>query len=452
MPEPTPGPVTEPLLNARAAHTGGRPLRIAMLGTRGVPAAYSGFETAVEEIGQRLVAKGHHVTVYCRTGAVERHREYLGMNLVHLPAVKSKTMETLSHTTLSALHLFVHRRHDVAFVFNAANAPLVPLIRVRGAATAVHVDGLEWKRDKWSGTGKKYYRLAEQFAVRSADALIADAAGIADYYDHEFGVATELLTYGSTILRSGEHDRLAELGLQPGQYHLVVARFEPENHVDVIVEGYRASVATLPLVVVGSAPYSHEYTQRIQAMAATDARIHLLGGVWDQQQLNQLYANALTYSHGHSVGGTNPSLLRAMGAGTSVLAWNVVFNREVLGENGRYFDTPDELGRLQVAAEADRTGALRRGERLRDRAKARYDWNAVSAGYERLAQMLAAGYSIRGLSKGRRAPVAWNPATSTATLDDAIRAPRVAGAAPEPARHSEGRTVASADTSARRAS
>ncbi|MCU1476596.1 MAG: glycosyl transferase [Subtercola sp.] len=396
-----------------------RRLRIAMVGTRGVPAAYSGFETAVEEIGQRLVAHGHDVTVYCRKGAVEPLREYLGMKLVHLPAVRSKTMETLSHTTLSSLHLLVHRRHDVAFVFNAANAPLVPLIRARGAATAVHVDGLEWKRDKWSGTGKKYYRLAEQFAVRSADALIADAAGIADYYDHEFGVPTELLTYGSTILKNSGADRLAELGLQPGQYHLVVARFEPENHVDVIVEGYRASAATLPLVVVGSAPYSHSYTQKIQAVAETDARIHLLGGVWDQQLLNQLYANALTYSHGHSVGGTNPSLLRAMGAGTSVVAWNVVFNREVLGGNGRYFDSPAELGRLLEAAEADRIGTKRLGERLADRAAARYDWDDVCAGYERLAQKLAAGYSTRGLSKGRRAAVSWDASASTATLDDA---------------------------------
>jgi glycosyltransferase involved in cell wall biosynthesis len=411
-----------------------RRLRIAMVGTRGVPAAYSGFETAVEEIGQRLVAHGHEVTVYCRKGAVEPLRDYLGMKLVHLPAVKSKTMETLSHTTLSSLHMLVHRRHDVAFVFNAANAPLVPLIRARGAATAVHVDGLEWKRDKWSGTGKKYYRLAEQFAVRSADALIADAAGIADYYDHEFGVPTELLTYGSTILKNSAADRLAELGLQPGQYHLVVARFEPENHVDVIVEGYRQSPATLPLVVVGSAPYSHAYTQKIQTVAATDARIHLLGGVWDQQQLNQLYANALTYSHGHSVGGTNPSLLRAMGAGASVVAWNVVFNREVLGGNGRYFDNAAELGRLLVAAEADRTGTKRLGERLRDRAAARYDWDAVSAGYERLAQRLAAGYSTRGLSKGHRSAVPWDASTSTATLDDVSRRGVIAAPDAAPAR------------------
>src|SRR6185503_12367589 len=118
-----------------------------------------------------------------------------------------------------------------------------------------------------------------------------------------------------------------------GGFHLVVARFEPENHVDLAVEGYRRSGATLPLVVVGSAPYADEYTNRIHAIAEGDPRIRLLGGVWDQDQLDQLYAHALTYIHGHSVGGTNPSLLRAMGAATAVLGYDVVFNREVAGED-----------------------------------------------------------------------------------------------------------------------
>jgi glycosyltransferase involved in cell wall biosynthesis len=392
-----------------------RPLRIAMVGTRGVPAAYSGFETAVEEIGQRLVAQGHTVTVYCRIGKVEKLKSFLGMKLVYLPAVKSKTMETLSHTALSVLHMMFTRRHDVAFVFNAANSPLVPVIRAKRTAVAVHVDGLEWKRDKWSNTGKRYYRIAEELAVRHADALIADAAGIADYYDHEFGIDTELLSYGSKVIREPASDRLAELGLESGKYHLVVARFEPENHVDVIVDGYTKSDATLPLIVVGSAPYSAAYTERIAAVAASDDRIRMLGGVWDQEQLNQLYANALTYSHGHSVGGTNPSLLRAMGAGAAVLAWDVVFNREVLGDDGEFFATPEDLAALVLKAESDPERMRLTGDRLRDRAEEFYDWDAVSAGYEELAQRLASGYSTHGVSRGTRNPTPWEVPTGYRT-------------------------------------
>ncbi|MGI0501586.1 DUF1972 domain-containing protein, partial [Burkholderia sp. ZZQ-2] len=199
------------------------------------------------------------------------------------------------------------------------------------------MDGLEWRRSKWGPRGKAYYRWAEQFGVRTADALIADAPGIADYYRHQFDVPTELIRYGAPILDQLPERGVAEMGLESGGYHLVVARFEPENHVLEIVEGYRDSDAKLPLVVVGSAPYSAGYTQEIERVADGDERIRLVGGVYDQELLDALYANALTYVHGHSVGGTNPSLLRAMGAGTAVIGFDVPFNREVLDGNGWFF-------------------------------------------------------------------------------------------------------------------
>jgi glycosyltransferase involved in cell wall biosynthesis len=370
------------------------PMRIAMLGTRGVPAAYGGFETAVEEIGSRLASLGHEVTVYCRRTSGPRPSSHLGMRLVHLPAVKVKVAETLSHTAFSVAHLSMSRSHDVAFVFNAANAPFVPALRARGIPTAVHVDGLEWKRDKWSGAGKRYYRSAERLAVRTADALIADAQGIADYYRREFDAPTELLTYGTRILRHQPADRLGELGLRPAGFHLVVARFEPENHVDVIVDGYRRSASRLPLVVVGSAPYAAEYTRRIEELAAGDDRIRLLGGVYDHDLLDALYAHALTYAHGHSVGGTNPSLLRAMGAATSVLAWDVDFNREVLGDRGSFFSDARSASTAFEAFEADPGISRTTGIALQERAERTYDWDDVTSGYESLAARLARGYSI----------------------------------------------------------
>ena len=161
--------------------------------------------------------------------------------------------------------------------------------------------------------------MAEALAVRWSDALIADAQGIADYYYAEFHAPTELIPYGAPIL-SDRSDQLAELGLTSRGYHLVVARFEPENHVDVIVDGYRRSAATLPLVVVGSAPYADQHTARIHSLA--DERVTFLGGLWDQDLLDQLYGNCATYLHGHSVGGTNPSLLRAIGAGAATIAYD----------------------------------------------------------------------------------------------------------------------------------
>ena len=372
-----------------------------MLGTRGVPAHYGGFETAVEEIGQRLVTRGHQVTVYCR-GSESKEPEYLGMRLVHLPSVKGRCVETLSHTAFSALHLLTHRRHDVALVFNAANAPFLPLLRLRNTPVAVHVDGLEWKRAKWGPTGRNYYRWAESYAVRKADALIADAQGIADYYDTEFGVPTELLTYGAPIQSAPRSHRLAELDVTPLGYHLLVARFEKENHVAEIVAGYSRSRAVLPLLVVGSAPYADEYTARVRQAAGSDPRIRMLGGVWDQELLDQLYANCLTYLHGHCVGGTNPSLLRAMGAGADVIAFDVDFNREVLGEFGHYFGQSGDVAELVWRAEVLPEEAVERGDHFRNRAASRYDWLQVAEGYEQLCKKLDSKDSIRGTANGRR--------------------------------------------------
>src|SRR4051794_38383243 len=349
-------------------------LRVALVGTRGVPARYGGFETCVEEVGRRLVERGHSVVVYCRTtpGAPPPPAEYLGMRLVHLPAARKRSLETLSHTALSVAHLLAHRT-DAAVVFNAANAPLLPALRLARIPVATHVDGLEWKRAKWGRTGRRYYRVAEAMAVRWSDVLIADAQGIADYYHREFDAPTTLLTYGAPLIAPGT-DRLAELGLAPGQYHLVVARFEPENNVDVIVDGYRRSAASKPLVVVGSAPYADEYTAQVYGLA--DDRVRFLGGVWDQVQLDQLYANCWTYVHGHSVGGTNPSLLRAIGAGAAGVAYDVDFNREVAAEAGSYFRDADGVARLLEAVEGDPAGVAAAGARARELA-ARYDWDDV---------------------------------------------------------------------------
>ncbi len=375
-----------------------------MIGTRGVPARYGGFETAVEEIGQRLVAAGHEVTVYCRGAEDQSQTEYLGMHLVHLPSVRKRALETLSHSAASMMHAVTRRRvPDVVFVFNSANAFLVPLLQVRRIPVAIHVDGLEWKRAKWEGAGQRYYRRAEAFAVRRGDRLISDARAIADYYRGEFGIETDVIAYGATIQQDDISDGLAKHGLTPGGYHLVVARFEPENNVLEIVQGYRRSRADKPLLVVGGAPYSADYTRQVQAIIEDDPRIRALGSVWDQKELDSLYRNAFSYLHGHSVGGTNPSLLRAMGAGTPVLANDVVFNREVLGSHhGRFFATPTELRTLLHESEADPDGMAKRGRGLQRRAERRYSWDKVAAAYEDLAFRLATGESTRGLVDGQR--------------------------------------------------
>ena len=383
-------------------------LSIALVGTRGVPARYGGFETCVEEVGRRLVERGHRVTVYCRTPSGSkatgtaatsrgghRPRSYLGMRLVHLPALRFRSLETLSHTGLSVGHLFA-RRPDAALVFNCANAPFLPVIRAARVPVATHVDGLEWRRAKWGRAGQRYYKAAERMSVRLSDTLIADAQGIADYYYETYAADSDLIAYGAPRI-DPTTDRLAELELTADGYHLVVARFEPENHVLEIVRGYAASAATLPLIVVGSAPYSQDYTDSIHA--AADQRVRFLGGVWDQELLDQLYVGARTYLHGHSVGGTNPSLLRAIGAGTATEAFDVNFNREVLGQSGRFFTTPQDVTALIESAESDPESVHRRGVTAREQAR-RYDWDDVATRYEQMCARLVARH--RPFARRRR--------------------------------------------------
>lgn len=378
-----------------------------MMGTRGVPAAYGGFETAVEEVGRRLVTRGHKVTVYTRNGRTEL-REHLGMRLVHLPALPRKQLETLSHSALSTVHLLTRHRPDAAFLFNAANAPFLPLLRARGVPTALHMDGLEWKRSKWGGRGRAYYRWAEQFGVRQADALIADAPGITDYYRQQFDVPTELIRYGAPLLDDAPEDGVRELDLEPEGYHLVVARFEPENHVLEIVDGYRRSEARKPLVVVGSAPYSADYTRAISEAADGDPRIRLLGAVYDQGLLDALYAHAYTYVHGHCVGGTNPSLLRALGAGTAVIAYDVGFNREVLDGEGWHFTSREDVTARLTEVEAHPGAVGAHSRRGRERAARRFSWDEVTEAYEDLALRLAEGESVHPAARrSHRCEVEW---------------------------------------------
>lgn len=369
------------------------------MGTRGVPASYGGFETAVEEIGKRLAVRGYDVTVYCRNPG-QTITEYQGMTLVNLPAIRHRTAETLSHTSLSTARAIAKDRPDVALVLNAGNAPLLRPLKAAGIPVAIHLDGLESKREKWRGAGARYYRWAEKLAVKRGDAVIADSQAIADYVQATYGRACTVIAYGADVIDPGS-DRLAELNVVRRDYHLIVARLEPENHVLEAVHGYTISEESRPLLVVGSAPYSQWYIDRVQEVAAESPSVRLLGGIYDQELLDQLYANARTYIHGHSVGGTNPSLLRAMGAGAPVLAYDCEFNREVTNEQALLWHDAESLAvLLDEIAEGEVDDEL---TALADagcqRISEHYQWDAVTDKYEELLKHLATEGARRGRGK-----------------------------------------------------
>jgi glycosyltransferase involved in cell wall biosynthesis len=364
--------------------------RVAILGTRGIPGNYGGFETFAEEFGARLAARGHAVTVYCRTGnAARRPRQHRGMDLVHLPAVRHKYAETLTHTFYSAVHA-LFRRFDIVYVCNSANAPICFIPWARGQQVVLNVDGLEWQRAKWGGIAKRYYRWAAGLAARMPIEVVTDADVIQRYYRDELNRDTRCFPYGTDLYGRGHHaERLDALELEADRYLLYVSRMERENNALLVVQAYAKVATDIPLVMVGDAPYAREYIDEVKM--AADPRVRFLGYRFGDDY-HALQANALAYVQATEVGGTHPALVEALGHRNAVLAHDVPEHREVVGDAGRYFgyrdvddlaahmraviDTPTEVERLRRLAEA--------------RVRERYTWDAVTDSYERFFEELLA--------------------------------------------------------------
>lgn len=371
-------------------------MKIAMMGTRGVPAHYGGFETAVEEIGSGLVGLGHEVVVYCR-GQQDVGTSYKGMERVVLPALRRRSLETLSHTGACVAHALRHRP-DVALVFNAANAPWVATLRAAGIPTALHIDGHDSRRAKWSGVGKRYYTWATRWGSSVATEAVVDSAAIQHELEDLYDLRSTFIAYGarhSGVDEDYSSRALAEQGLRSRGYHLVVARFEPENHVVEVLRGYTASAARLPLAVVGFAAYPGEYVAQIERLAAADPRIRLMGPVWDQDLLDTLYGGAASYLHGHSVGGTNPSLLRAMAQEAPVLAFECPYNRETTGGHGHFWSSSFDVRQLVEQVEEDPVPFVATVEPAYKRTAERYSWGDVVAQYDGFLHRLAGTPSDR---------------------------------------------------------
>jgi glycosyltransferase involved in cell wall biosynthesis len=366
-------------------------MKVALMGTRGAPARYGGFETAVEEIGAGLAELGHQVTVYCRDRSVATST-YRGMHRVVVPALRKRSLETLSHSGFSTWHAIRHRP-DVALVFNAANAPWVAVLRAAGIPVGLHIDGHDGRRAKWKGgAGERYYSVATRLGTRVATNVTVDSIAMKVEIDRRYCLDTTYIPYGAYgTSRSGREveSTLRGLDLTRGGYHLLVARFEPENQVLELVRGFIESNASLPLVVVGFAGYPGPYAAAIATEADRDPRVRLLGPVWEQPVLDALYSGAVSYLHGHSVGGTNPSLLRAMAHGTPVIGYDCMYNRETTGGAALWFDDPRRVATSVEYAEAS-PGALRvLADMSRRRVEEHYQWPDVVMQYDALIRRLA---------------------------------------------------------------
>ena len=365
-----------------------RPLHVALMGSRGIPGRYGGYETLMEELAVRLIDRGFRVTDYCRSHVTPPGlAEYRGAELIVLPTVRTKYLDTPVHTFLSSLRA-LREPYDAALVVNSANALFVPILRLSGVPVALHVDGIEKRRAKWGPVGRGVYALSERLACVVPDALVTDAEVIRRHYLERYGAESVPIAYGVDPRPPRETGVLARLGLAPRRYFLYVSRFEPENNPHRVAEAYRAVGGDLPLVMVGGAPYAGDFIAGFTRGA--DPRVLFPGAIYGEGY-RELLSHALAYIHATDVGGTHPALVEAMGYGNCVVVNDTPENREVAGPAGLYFRAaaPETL--------AARLEEVRRGpERAREvggamarRAAELYDWERVTDQYARLFRQLA---------------------------------------------------------------
>jgi glycosyltransferase involved in cell wall biosynthesis len=368
---------------------------VAFCGTRGVPANYGGFETSVDEISKRFVKSGFNCVVFCRKSASREMLEHHeGRRLVYVKGSSSRKLDTFISACQAGVHLLRHRRkYDYVFWFNNANLPGILLTLLARLPMSVNTDGLEWRRRKWKWPFKVYYLLASLGVARLCASVISDSKSVQSFYKEVFGKDTHLVPYGvpqeRVVSPAKQSSILGEYGVESGCYLLQITRFEPDNLPLESAMAFREAGLEkegLKLLLVGYKE-DHPYARRVKTMSGRDG-VLVTGAVYDAEVLSVLRKNCFCYIHGNMVGGTNPALLEAMAVCPRILAVDVPFSREVLGDTAHFFSPHDMTASFTKVMKYPDKSAL-----LRERVHGRYQWDAVAESYMRLVEGQPADYS-----------------------------------------------------------
>jgi glycosyltransferase involved in cell wall biosynthesis len=386
-------------------------MRIAILGTRGIPSRYGGFETFAEQLAIRLVERGHEVTVFCEA-AMDATYEYRGVRLRHVPR---SNVGPLSTVLFDGVCLWEARSSfDVVYMLGYGASGLCWLPRLWRSQVWINMDGLEWARKKWGPMARWYFRFAETMAMWTPSRIVADAAEIKEVLRsrHSWMPPCDVIPYGCEIVETARRDELSSYGLPPESYYLVVCRFEPENHVKEIIEGFLESKTRARLVLVGD---SRQDTYGRSLTKYKDDRVVFLGPVYDVPRIQALRYFCKAYLHGHSVGGTNPSLLEAMGCGNVILAHDNPFNREVLGNSAIFFSTSAQIGAAIDSVDAKRVDLANLKAAAILRARQFYGWEQITDHYCDLLALVSSE------SRDRSDVIQRGPASSGAPMATWLR-------------------------------
>ena len=357
-------------------------MTVAIIGTRGYPYVYSGYETFAKELAERLVAKGIHVKIYCHRNLFKSYPHKVnGIELVYVPTLETKIFSQFIHSFLSMVHACFSRT-DVILAVNAANGPWGLIARIFGKPACINVDGVEWERPKWKGLGAKYFYCAAWMATRLYRIIITDAEAMRRVYLKEFQTDSRVIAYGANLRYPLKPELIRKYVLEPESYYLIVGRLIPDNNADLLIQGYLEAGSGKKLVIVGDVPYKDAYAEKLKDMG--NQNILFLGYVTDSDELAELYHHCFAYLHGHAFGGTNPTLLKALAYGCAVMAIDTPFSREMLSEGryGKLFSAnAGDIAALMQQGEANPNELKNMRERSREGLGTKYNWDEVTNAY-----------------------------------------------------------------------
>lgn len=354
-------------------------MKIAILGTRGIPNEYGGFEQFAEQLSTGLVKRGHQVTVYNSSEHSHRKESFNGVEIIHKYCPEKK-IGSLAHFLYDWLCSKEAIKKGFDLIYHAGYQSAAPSIFILSKKSdncwVTNMDGLEWKRDKWSKPIKWLTRVMEILAIKHSDYIISDNKGIQEYFLTKYNVSSLFLTYGADVPAEVSPENLKEFKIKPNNYYILVARLEPENSIEIILDGYNDSGSKIPFVVVGN--INTKYGKKLIRKYTINSLIKFVGAIYQKERLNSLRKYAKLYFHGHTVGGTNPSLLEAMALGASIVAHNNPFNFSVLENLGDYFSDKEDVCRF---IKKDKNKNLNK-EQCVKKIKESYNWDKIIDDHE----------------------------------------------------------------------
>ena len=356
-------------------------LRIAILGTRGIPNHYGGFEQLAEYLSTGLANKGHDLTVYNSHLHPFKKDNWKNVKIIHRrdPENFVGTFGQFIYD-LGCIRHAARQSFDVILFMGYTSNSVWGRLYPKKTVIISHMDGLEWKREKYSAPVKSFLKHAESLAVRYSHFYIADSRIIQSYLHNKYNIHAVYLSYGAEVPDNQNSDFLSEYGISPYSYCMIMARMEPENNIATIVEAFHGSSSAMKLLVLGNT--ENQFGRKIRRKYSADKRILFAGACYDKEKVHALRSFSTFYFHGHSAGGTNPSLLEAMASRAVIVAHDNPFNREVLGENGLFFTTVSDIGRI-ISSTLESTTRKAMIENNFQKIKSQHNWEQIIEQYEK---------------------------------------------------------------------